>query len=37
MTQQEAMDIAGCEFVELHFPGTEAFLEKAVNGGPRRS
>jgi len=33
MSQQEAMDIRGRELAELYFPGTEAFFEKAVNGG----
>ena len=33
MPQQEAMDIARGEVGGLYFPATEAFLEKAVNGG----
>jgi hypothetical protein len=32
MAQQEAMDVLRREFAELYFPGTKAFLEKAVNG-----
>jgi hypothetical protein len=33
MSQQEAMDIPGRELAEFYFLGTEAFIEKTVNGG----